>query len=63
MACSPNQQNIGFISSLNWESLEKVNETAITFAHEIRHSYGAIHDTETCNDNQALIIASLIYYN
>lgn len=46
-ATNVKSQNVGFITLLNYGQDRPLEDSRITFAHELAHNFGAKHDNET----------------
>ena len=44
------QQNSGFVTMLNYGQTRSIDESVLTFTHELGHSFGAKHDSDTEQD-------------
>jgi len=42
--------NAGFVTLLNYENERSLEQTAVTLAHEVAHSFNAVHDDELGDD-------------
>ncbi len=49
--CQPNH-NSGFVTMLNYGQLRPLDESFLTFAHEVGHSFNAIHDSTFEDDEE-----------